>query len=113
MQPSLLHTIYALGDRMCAALESNDLDAFFGLLEERTVLIDQLATFDHPSEVDSNWADLAPALNQQQHRINRALGAQEQQVSEAIGAHYRFRNARQRYHERPAHSRFLNKNLHG
>ena len=113
MQYELLNTLHAVGERMCTALEQDDLDVFYPLLEERAGLIRQLSTLGRPTTADAAWEALATAIRGQQDRLATALAHQERQFSEAVGALYRARTARRRYRARPHRPSLLHKNLHG
>jgi hypothetical protein len=111
--PNLLEAVYAVGQQMCSALHADDLETFFGLVQERGTLLEKLHRYAHPAEIDPNWERTAAALAQQQTLLNEALADQEQRMSEALHALERFKDARTVYAQRPARGVVLNPVLQG
>lgn len=112
--PNLLRAVHALGEQMCAALRDDDLDAFFGFVEQRTALLEQLQAYTHPSEVDPEWETTATALAAQHDVLTAALAGQERRMSEALRALERFKDARHRYGAQPnPRPGILGRHFHG
>ena len=111
--PTLLDGLYALGERLCLALEAGDVETFACLMQERGALVERLQSFAHPADVDPDWQQHASALQQQHHAIVKAATARKEQFEEALEALGHVKRARARYHKRPARASILNKNLCG
>ena len=111
--PNVLDGLYALGERLCLALEVGDVETVALLMQERGALVERLQDFAHPAEVDPDWQRHASALQQQHHAIVDAATAQKKQFEEALEALGHVKRARARYNERPARAPILNKNLRG
>lgn len=111
--PNLLQTICDLGERMCTALGADDLDTFFGLMQERSLLVEELKAYESPADVDPDWRHTAAALEAQHKVLAEAMAAQEQRVGEALSALHRYDTARDSYTAPDSPSSILHRDVRG
>lgn len=110
--PSLLHKIYRLGERMREALRADRMESFAALAAERTMLVNRLRTYDHPSQVSSDWMRWAERLTAQQQQLTAAINTRTSRMTETIGELERFKQANQKYGDASSNSdRALNRPL--
>ena len=110
---ALLDGIYALGERLRAALEEGDVDAVVDLVDQRGVLVERLRALEPPAWGAGEGNERAALLRQQHEAIVTAATAQEQRLVAAQGVLRQVQQARVQYGGRLALPRFLNKNLCG
>lgn len=107
---TLLDEIYALGEALRLALETDDIEAFADLVGRRGVLIDQLQTAPRKDEDLQRHAE---RFNQQYADILAATAALEKHLIAAQGTLKQVQQARGRYSGRRESPRYLNKDLCG
>ena len=93
----LLEEIYALGERMCAALESEDVDAFCAMVTERGALLDQLNGCPNSVELSGEWDRVAAQLRDQHGALTAAISRQETRLQKTLGSVNRFKDAQRSY----------------
>ncbi len=108
-----LEALFAVGERMFAALEEGDLEQFFVLLEERGTLIDELPAYVDPAKNGADWSRWAQALDEQQQVLAHAAAAGHRRLGEALASMGRYKSARQQYQPRPRPGSILDQNLSG
>lgn len=113
VRPNLLQKIFALGESMGTALDSEDLDQFFALTEERGTLLEGLNAYEHPAEICPDWQQLASALKEQHQRITGAIAAQERRLTEGLGSIEKYKGAQQSYSSPPPRNSILHQDVHG
>ena len=97
---------------MRAALEADDMDAFFALLDQRGALVEQLDARKAPK--GELWARRADALAQQHTALAASIQAQQQRLAEALNTLAQVKQAKDRYGKRrTTPPRILNKHLCG
>ena len=111
--PTLLDALYRLGEEMWLALNSDQIECFFELTNERGTLLDSLRQYENPAEVDPEWDRKAKALAEQYDKLSTALASQEQKMGETLGSFKRFARARSEYAQKPRSGRILNQNVCG
>ena len=95
--PHLLARIHALGEDLCAALAGESIEQADALMQERGVLVEQLKTYGHPSEVCADWQRYAAQLAAQHQVLSEVMRAQEERLREAQRGLHRFRGAQHSY----------------
>jgi hypothetical protein len=113
MPPNLLQEILLLGDQMLAAIKEDNLDLFLERANERSTLVEQLAAYETPAQVASDWEKLVPAYTEQHRLLTDVLRTYESKLGQARLGHNRFRDAWRSYHAHPNRRRILNKHLRG
>lgn len=81
-QPDLFDMLVAAGHEMRHALEQRDLDGFTVALDTRTRLIEELKATESPSQVRSDWRDVAAIIAEQDGHILKV----SRQIQEEIAA---------------------------
>lgn len=108
----MLDEIFTLGESMRTALEADDMDAFFALLDQRGALVEQLDARRAPA--GDVLAGRADALARQHTALAVSIQAQQQRLAEALNTLAQVKQAKDRYGKRrAAPTRILNKNLCG
>lgn len=111
MDDSLLRNIYLIGQEMASALQQGNLEHYFELLDERGTLLEEILGYQHPSEIDPNWKDVASALQEQYEVLTTALAEQERKMQEELGGMQRYKGASRSYQQSEARPQILNDNL--
>lgn len=110
---TLLDGIYALGERLHAALEGGDVETVVDLVNQRGVLIERLSALAQPSWGAGEGNEQAALLDRQHATIVAAAMVQEQRLVDARGVLRQLQQAKAQYSRRSAPPRFLNKDLCG
>jgi hypothetical protein len=111
-RPSL-HDIIDQGDRMLAALEADEFDAFTEALQERDRLISSYTSGDRPAHTDT-IASIVRELADQHGRLQAAMLESRTALGNRLGSFSKYRAARRAYHEGTVSGGGrLNKTLHG
>lgn len=97
MSDDLLEKIYALGENMRVALESEDVEAFYTLVEERGALLDQLNACANPLERSDAWNQIAERMREQHRILTDALARQEMRLQNSLGSLNRYKGAQRSY----------------
>lgn len=111
IEDSLLRKIYLLGQEMASVLQNGDLEHYFELLDERGTLLEELNGYQHPSEIDPNWQEIAAALKEQHEILTAALADQERKMQEELAGMQRYKGASRSYHRPEERSQILDENL--
>lgn len=111
---NLLRVLYDVGEELRTALDENELDRFAELVERRAGLVEQLRSYDHPSELDADWHTLAQALRHQHEELQETLSEKETELEDAVQHVERLKAAQRSYNASPPReSGVLNQNLQG
>lgn len=113
MKDSLLRKIYDKGQEMASALQNDQVEPYFQLVEERGTLLEELDRYEHPSEIDPDWQEIATALQEQYQVLTTAIAAQERRMQEELAAVQRYKGASRSYQPSARPAQILNQNLHG
>ena len=110
MMDPVFASLYAFGERMLEALQRDDLNAFYALLDEREALVRRLSA----GELQVSEGVDRTALQEQYEKILAHLARQEEQLAGALQEVRRLREAQQAYqHARHRMRNILNPNLRG
>lgn len=109
--PGLIRDLYEVGENMRAALREDDTDRYLELIEERGTLLDKMRRYDHPSQIDENWRELADVLRTQQSELMEEALQQERRIQEALGRLEQLKSAGRSYQEVSPRRNILDKNL--
>ena len=110
---TLLDGIYALGERVRAALENGPVDTLVDLVNQRGALVERLSALAPPTWVVGEKDEQAARLKRQHATIIAAATEQEQRLVDAQGVLKQIQQAKTQYSRRSAPARFLNKDLCG
>ena len=110
---TLLDGIYALGERLRAALENGAVDILVDLVNQRGALVERLSALAPPTWVAGERNEQAALLKRQHATIIAEATAQEQCLVAAQGVLKQIQQAKAQYSRRSAPARFLNKDLCG
>ena len=110
---TLLDGIYALGERMRAALENGAVDTLVDLVNQRGALVEHLSALAPPTWVAGERNEQAALLKRQHATIIAEATAQEKRLVAAQGVLKQIQQAKAQYSRRSAPARFLNKDLCG
>ena len=110
---TLLDGIYALGERVRAALENGTVDTLVDLVNQRGALVERLSALTPPTWVAGQENEQAALLKRQHATIIAEATAQEQRLVAAQAVLRQIQQAQTQYSRRSAPARFLNKDLCG
>ena len=108
---TLLDDLFALGEKMHSALESERLDDYLELLTQRGTLLDILSGYEHPSQIDADWHSIAGRLAKQHELLMQAASEYEERMRDSLVRLERTKGAGRSYHAAPARKNILNENL--
>ncbi|MFQ5572045.1 MAG: flagellar protein FliT [Rhodothermales bacterium] len=111
---SLLDRIYALGERLHAALEAGETDTFFELVLERGALVERLCALEPPDRMNEDLKPRMSMLVRQHREIGTALATLENHLTSSLDKLGQVKQAQAQYrqhHQQRPH--ILNKNLCG
>lgn len=110
----LLDWIFDAGERMIAALETEDLEAFFPAFEERTGLLQALSGFESPDQITPDWQPMARRMALQDAQLRALMSQVESEIGRRIAGHQTFKHAARSYAGAPGRPRqLLHRNLKG
>lgn len=112
-QPNLLEGIYALGEQLRSALDKDDMDTFFHLVQERGALVERLKTVETTSFTSEELQRGSVSLRDQDAKILATVAVQEKRFASALEKLGRVKHAREHYNQRRAPSRILRRNVRG
>ena len=111
METSLLQRIYDVGQEMAAALDVDDLERYFELVDKRGMLLEELGQYGHASEVDPNWMTTGDLLAQQYQRLMASLVEREKKMQDELTGMHRYKGASRSYRRSETRPQILNENL--
>ncbi|MEX0822377.1 MAG: hypothetical protein WD021_09550 [Rhodothermales bacterium] len=111
MSDPILQQLFDLGEKMKNALESGEINTYYDLVGERGTLLDTLESYRHPSDVASNWKEMATALADQNDELMEAAETEQRRIRDAITRFEQVRSAQRSYLHPTGRSNILNENL--
>lgn len=96
---SLLHDIVEVGDRLCTAITTRQMDAIHDCLEERAELLVQLEQYEDVLSQHPKWDAITEELAHQHERIQRAFDEYKTDIETELEELNNYREAQSAYHE--------------
>lgn len=112
--PSLLDKIVDVGDRLCSAITTRQMDAIQDCLDERSELLVQLEQHEGVLTEPPRWEEVNDALARQHERIQDAFEEYREDLKTELEELTSYKQARSAYSEPDQPSRqILNREVRG
>lgn len=111
---SLLDKIVEVGDRLCTAITTKQMDAIHDCLDERSELLTQLEQYEGVLTEHPGWNEVNEELARQHDRIQKAFDGYREDLETELEELTGYKRARSAYNEPEQPSRqILNRKVQG